>query len=184
MGLRPKKCRNPDCGNSFTPKRSTLEVACSLECAIVIAKIREAKKERQELKKRREDLKTHKDYIQDLQKVFNSYIRERDKNKGCITCSEPLWQKKKFDAGHFYSAGNYPSIRFDENNVHGQCVHCNRDKHGNLAEYSVRLPNRIGKEAFEALRVRAQQFNKLSIPELKALIIKYKERLKQAKKQN
>lgn len=178
MGVRPKKCKNPDCGKMFTPKRSTLEAACSLQCAIVVSRLRQEKKERQELRKRREALKTHKDYVQDLQKVFNKYIRERDKNKGCISCSEPLWQKDKFDAGHFYSAGLYPNLRFHEDNVHGQCVHCNQHKHGNIVEYTVRLPYRIGDERFNNLRNMAQQSNKLSIPELKALIIKYKEKYK------
>jgi len=33
MKVKPKKCRNSECGNIFTPKFSTLEKYCSAKCA-------------------------------------------------------------------------------------------------------------------------------------------------------
>ena len=92
----------------------------------------------------KEELKTHSDYVKELQIVFNKYIRLRDKDKPCISCKNML--KGKFDAGHFYSVGNYPGLRFNEDNVHGQCVHCNQWRGGNLHEYKDNLKIRIGEE--------------------------------------
>lgn len=130
---------------------------------------RDWQKEKKQIK---EKLKTHKDFIQDLQKVFNTYIRLRDQNKGCISCGQNL--SKKYDAGHYFSVGKYPNLRFDEDNVHAQCVHCNQHLHGNIAEYSIRLSRRIGKQRFESLIEKRKTTLKLSIPEIKEKIEHYK----------
>ena len=111
------------------------------------------------------------------QKVFNAYIRKRDEFKNCISCNRPLQGKR--DAGHFYAAGSNPSIRFHEDNVHGQCVHCNRDKHGNLLEYREGLIKRIGMVRFLELEdLKFTKTSKYSIEELKELIKKYKNLLR------
>ena len=54
-------------------------------------------------------------------------------------------------AGHKYSAGQHPITRFDEDNVHGQCIHCNTYLHGNLEDYRKNLINKIGIEKVEEL---------------------------------
>jgi hypothetical protein len=70
---------------------------------------------------------------------FNRFIRERDKEMGCISCGGKVEQ-----AGHFYSAGHNAGLRFNEKNVNGQCVRCNHFLSGNLNEYRKRLIERIG----------------------------------------
>jgi len=93
------------------------------------------------------DSKTIKKYkkktISQLHKLatkhFNKFIRERDKNKGCVSCDSYTFS----DAGHYYSAGHYPPLRYNENNVHGQCKQCNYFLHGNLIEYKNRITKRI-----------------------------------------
>ncbi len=133
-------------------------------------------KRKKQVKKQREELKTHKDWLKDLQKVFNKYIRLRDQGKNCISCNRVL--KGKYDAGHFFSVGAYPNLRFNEDNVHAQCVHCNQHKHGNIAEYSIRLPQKIGLERFEELQQSRSSTLKLSIPEIKTKIEVYKQKIK------
>jgi len=100
--------------------------------------------------------KTVPKLLQLAQKVFNAYIRKRD-NLGnyfvCISCQKPK-ALGQMHAGHFFSAGHNPSVRFDEDNVHGQCIHCNTYQHGNLAKYKDNLIRKIGKERFEALEVK------------------------------
>lgn len=54
------------------------------------------------------------------------------------------------NAGHFYHA----VLDFDEENINGQCVRCNKWMHGNLAPYSVYLLNKLGKKKFDALNIR------------------------------
>ena len=174
MQVKPKKCRN--CKQTFTPKRSTLEVVCSLHCALSEAKKKTAKDWQKEKAKRKEDLMTHKDYVQKLQPIFNKFIRVRDKNQPCISCESPL--PKKYDAGHCFPAGHYANLRFNEYNCHAQCIVCNQHKHGNQSEYLLRLPKRIGMAKYERLLVQRHENTKLTINELKTLIIKYREKTK------
>lgn len=186
-----RKCKNPSCGKRFTPTFSRLQKACSVECSVLLGRIEREKQEKKsakekraawarEKKERKEKLMTASDWRQLLQIAFNAYIRERDRHKPCISCDRPL--QGKFDAGHFYSVGSYPNLRYNEDNVHGQCVHCNRDKHGNHVEYSLRLPARIGEERFGALTEMRQGELKLTIPETQELIKVYRQKLKELRK--
>ncbi len=135
-----------------------------------------------DLKRRKESLLTKKDFMKLLQIAFNAYIRARDQGKPCISCDEIL--KGKYDAGHLFAAGHYPNLAVDEDNVHGQCTQCNQPKSGNQAEYMARLPDRIGKAAFEALLSRRKDALHLSIPEIKELTLYYKQKLKSLKSNN
>jgi len=132
---------------------------------------------RKEKKERKEKLMTASDWRNLLQKVFNTYIRTRDKGKPCVTCNKPF--KGKFDAGHYYSVGSYPNLRYNEDNVHGQCVRCNRDLHGNLAEYAILLPMRIGQDRFDLLTAEKNSVLKLSVDEIQGLIAEYKRKTKE-----
>ena len=74
------------------------------------------------------------------QKHFNAYIRKRDERLPCISCGSGQPEQ----AGHFYSAGHYTALRFNEDNTHGQCVRCNYFLSGNLNNYRIRLEKKIG----------------------------------------
>ena len=86
-------------------------------------------------------------------------------------------QNRKFDAGHFY-ATTYEGIRFHEDNVHGQCVPCNRNKHGNIHEYRKRITERITQNQLDWLDQNRYLKLKLSKTELKQLEIIYKQKIK------
>lgn len=181
--IRLKKCAV--CGSEFMPYRSTQKV-CGTSCAISLGhsniQKQNAKAWQKEKKIRKEGLKTHKDYLKDLEKVVNEFIRVRDKDKPCVSCGSAAGSYT-MSAGHYFPVGSYGNVRFDEDNIHGQCwFNCNKNKHGNLAEYTLRLPNRIGKDRFEQLQVRAKQTTlKLSIPEIKEKIEYYRKRIKELK---
>ena len=174
MKPRAKKC--DICKRPIENRRNSLQVVCSMACALEFNKRKEAKKQREQTKKDKDELLTHSDWLKILQKVFNRFIRERDKHKGCISCGKAL--DKKFDAGHFFSVGSSPDLRFHEDNVHGQCVACNQHAHGNLIEYTLRLPNRIGQARFDELHRLKGKPLKLSIPEIQELIKAYKLKIK------
>ena len=146
------------------------------QCLIKKGKAKAKKDWNVEKKERKEKLKTKSDYLNDFQKVFNKFIRDRDKDKPCISCDKPLINK--FDAGHYFTVGAYPNLRFNEDNVHGQCVACNRDKHGNLLEYTESLPKRIGEERFNQLRENKNKPLNLSKTEIIELIKLYKLKIK------
>ncbi|WP_430827270.1 recombination protein NinG [Chryseobacterium indologenes] len=181
--IKPKEC--VVCGEEFMPFRTT-EKVCSLTCALAYAKSdvdkQNAKAWRKEKKVMKEKLKTHKDWLQDLQKDFNTFIRLRDRDQPCISCGTTK-SDIKYDAGHFWTTGGFPNVRFDEDNCHKQCSNnCNFKKSGNINEYRPRLIEKIGIERFDALEFRARNgVLKLSIPEIKEKISYYRGRIKEMK---
>jgi predicted nucleic acid-binding Zn ribbon protein len=169
--IKDKKCK--ECGNTYTPFNS-LQQVCSHKCHSILTEKKEWKKKKAELKVK---LRTRTEWLNTLQKLFNQWIRLRDKNKGCISCDKPL--TAKFDAGHFLAVGSYPNLRFNEDNVHGQCVHCNQHKHGASAEYFIQLPNRIGLCKFNELLNSRNESLKLTLDEIQELIKIYKLKIKE-----
>jgi hypothetical protein len=177
---KSKRCKI--CKKQFTPTISTLQVTCTtVSCVLIHSKAIKAKNDRLKIQEMREQIKTRQEHLKELQVVFNCYIRERDKGTLCISCERPL--KAKYDAGHFYSVGSYPNLRFDERNVHGQCVECNQHKHGNLIEYGERLLTRIGKQATDELHAAKNGRLSLTVDEIKELVKVYKAKIKSIKNQ-
>jgi len=78
--------------------------------------------------------------------IFSQYIRTRDKK--CFTCNG-----SPDNAGHFF----HNCLDFDEENIHAQCVRCNKWLSGNLAIYSVNLLKLLGQKKFELLNIRHYQ---------------------------
>lgn len=124
-----------------------------------------------------EKLLTHKDYLQMLQVVFNTYIRIRDKDLPCISCG--TLSNVKYDAGHFWNAGNNQFLRFNEDNVNKQCGNnCNVHLSGNFGEYRIGLIEKIGIERVDILEQTRHFTLKLSIAEIKEQILIYKSKIK------
>ena len=138
------------------------------------------KRNKAQKKELKEKTKTLRDYLKELQVVFNKYIRLRDEGLPCISCNKPY--DKNFHASHYFSLGHFPHLRFDELNVHGACVECNVHKHGNIAEYSINLPNRIGYEAYDKLLSKRKEKHKYTRNEVQDLIKLYKQKLKDLQK--
>lgn len=166
-----------ECKSRFKQLRP-LQYLCSYECSVKYAEKKVEDKEKKEVKKIKESLLTHSDYIQLLQKVVNTYIRLRDHGNGCISCDKPL--NSKYDAGHYYPT-TYQYLRFNEDNIHAQCVQCNRDKHGNTHEYTIRLEKKIGFDRLQKLHNDRHKRLELSIHEIKDLIKVYKQKIKELK---
>lgn len=104
------------------------------------------------------------------QKVFNLFIRNRDQDKGCISCGDEVTQ-----AGHYFNAGHYTALRFNEMNVHGQCTRCNCFLHGNLIAYRQGLINRYKEKNVLLLESAARHsVKKWSKTELQWIIENYK----------
>ena len=109
--------------------------------------------------------------LKKAESVFNKWIRERDKDKGCISCGGSVDH-----AGHYFPVGGHSGLRFNEINVNGQCVGCNTYKHGNLIYYRDGLVRRYGlfeTEVWEQ-ECMSNKVNKWSRTELNEIIEKYK----------
>ncbi len=147
--LKEKRCKV--CNSTFTQFRSTQKV-CSVKCARAYAQQKAAEKrereERRENLRRKEGLKTLSDWLKEAQTEFNKFIRLRDAGNLCISCQKP---PKKKNAGHYRSVGAAPELRFEEDNCHLQCEHCNNHKSGNAVDYRINLVNKIGLERVEWL---------------------------------
>ena len=147
--LMAKKCKQ--CKVPFTPVRPMQKV-CSPACAMKIARQVVDKAEKKETKLKLDAMQTKPQLVKKAQTAFNAYIRARDKGKACISCETHLGDKPNtFDAGHYRSVGSAPHMRFVEDNVHGQCKHCNNWLAGNHVEYRKRLIDRIGERQLELL---------------------------------
>lgn len=98
--------------------------------------------------------------------VFSKWIRERDKR--CVTCSTGLAE----NAGHFW----HNILDFDEVNINGQCVRCNKWLSGNLAVYAEYLIKRYGLKKFNKLSARhyiAMKGEHYEIEDYEKIIKKY-----------
>lgn len=183
MKPKPKKCKT--CKQLFQPF-SSMANTCSMECALTFTRAKKQKTiaaaekaEKAEARKAKRQFKeTDTKHLKALaQKTFNAFIRERDKNEGCISCDKPsTWTGGLWHAGHYLTTGAKPQLRFNEFNTNRQCVQCNVFLSGNVAVYKVRLEAKIGKEAVEALEndntkanYRAEDYQRI-IAEYKAKI--------------
>jgi len=102
-----------------------------------------AKAEKKKDKDQREKLKTLSDYESDAKKSFQKFIRLRDAELPCISCGTT--RDVQYAGGHYFEAGKYSALMFDERNCHKQCnKYCNMGKSGNLLEYRKGLIRRFG----------------------------------------
>lgn len=172
------------CRSEFT-KRSISHKTCNPECAITLvnqAKAKEKAKidrlDRVETKKALDRLKSRSDWLKDAQKVFNEFIRERDRAEFCISCQRH--HAGQYHAGHYLSTGARPNLRFDEQNVHKQCQPCNTHLSGNLINYRINLIKKIGLD--EVLRLETDfEPKKYTIDDLKEIIQNYRKKVKMLK---
>lgn len=168
------RCKN--CKEKFEPMRFNQKYCLKDECIRVFVEEAKSKTWKKTKAKMKTDLMTLQDYLKLAQITFNKYIRLRDKGNVCISCQKT---PKKENAGHFYNANNHYNVRFNEDNVHLQCEHCNTFLSGNLLEYRKHIILKIGIERFNILEAKSKQTRKFTKEELKETINIYKKKIKQ-----
>lgn len=190
---QPKQPKEPKereciCGNKFIPRRME-HVVCSPRCLIAKKKA-DAKAERESFKARKQAMKSVKKLKAEAQDAFNDFIRTRDADLPCVSCSTtnpPMQPGGQWDAGHFLSRGAYPELAFNEDNCHKQCKSCNAGS-GKFAHkartvsaaYEEELLRRIGPERLAALK-GPHQVTPLDRQALIDLRATYKAKLKEIK---
>lgn len=173
--MKTKKCKS--CGEMFTPDRPMM-TTCSYQCAIEYAKAQQVKKQNSEKRKAKKEYNENDRSVllKLAQTVFNKYIRERD-GKTCISC-DFKGEGRQIHAGHYMSQGGNSALRFSEFNCHSQCVQCNTYRSGNLANYRLRLIEKIGID--EVVRLETTKNTKLwTVEELKEIIETYRIKTKE-----
>ena len=189
---KPKKCKNPACGDSFVPQRLG-QAVCGYKCGLAIKEVNQAKAGkalaqigRREIRVRKEKLKTRADHLREAQAAINEYVRLRDAHLPCISCDSmpndnDLMTGSRWDAGHYRSVGACPELRFEPLNIHRQCVKCNRNLSGNAVEYRIRLVLRIGAESVAWLE-GPHEPRKYTVEEIKTIKAEYRAKTRELKK--
>jgi hypothetical protein len=108
-------------------------------------------------------------------KACHQYIHLRDAGRPCISCGAALTGRA--DAGHYISAGSCTALRFDERNIHLQCVRCNMFLSGNLRAYREGLIQKIGLDQVLDLE-STQPLVKTSAAWYKEIELKYRDKIK------
>ena len=92
---------------------------------------------------------------------------------------------KTLQAGHYFPVQGYDGLRFDEDNVHGECAGCNCFDESHLIHYGTRLEKKIGGDKYTELYEKAQQYKregyKWSRAELEEKITYYKSKIQEYK---
>ncbi len=110
-----------------------------------------------------EKLKNKSDFEKDLEKEINHIVRLIDKGQECISSGVKNYQ---VNAGHLYSVGSFPALRFNLLNIYNQSVQDNMHKAGNGVIYKERIKEVFGQdvsEEIEGLKAKYKLLD-LSIP--------------------
>lgn len=144
-----------------------------------------AKVDRAETRRRKESAKTPQKLKKEAEHEFNAFIRARDAHLPCISCGAPPPDLSGLhagrDAGHYRSVGSAAHLRYHEDNVNAQCVHCNQHGAGRAVEYRIGLIARIGEARVVALETN-NTIRKWQHDELREIRDTYKAKLKELRK--
>jgi len=92
------------------------------------------------------------DLKKELTRLFNKKVRLRDTQPDgwgkCISCGKPIqYGTSDCHAGHYVPAGNSTRLKWEDDNVNGQCgASCNKFKGGNYHEYRKGMIEKYGEE--------------------------------------
>lgn len=187
MIAKPQKlkvCKVCKCNFLAAPGLLRAKV-CGPVCAMTLgwsARIKAEKvrqvKERRETKEKLAQLKSKSAFAREAQSAVNQFIRLRDAALPCISCGR--YHQGAYDAGHYLSRGARPELRFDELNIHKQCVPCNQHLSGNVVLYRINLLEKIGTDGVAYLE-GPHEPKKYTIDDLKAIKADYTARVRELK---
>ena len=115
-----------------------------------------------------------------LDKWFSRFIRLRDTDHfgygTCITCSK-RYPFQKLDAGHWQSRAKM-ATRFDERNVHSQCVSCNRFNGGESYSHGYQIAIKYGEEVKDRIEYKSNGAYHMTDDERKHLTEYYRTKVR------
>jgi hypothetical protein len=70
----------------------------------------------------------------------------------CISCNyKGYYIRDKIQAGHFFQSRNFGGVRWNFDNIHGQCQFCNGGRQGNVYRYYKKLVSKIGQSRIDKI---------------------------------
>jgi hypothetical protein len=139
------------CTTKFTARFSSFQKTCEEPSCIIkwskLAREKEAKKEhvawKKEAKERSAKLGDLKATLQDNVNKITAII---DGAMNCLSCDASISQLNRANAGHRWSVGANPHLRYNLHVIHRQGVCCNKWKSGNPDGYDKGLVSIYGQE--------------------------------------
>jgi len=167
-----RKCKY--CKEYYEPKHTTTEPCPKYECRIKHLEANTSKINRANKSVAKEKIKSYSQRLGEAKRVFQKWIRMRDKDLPCQACLKPI--RGIAHGCHVFKAELFSGVIFDERNCFIGCVKCNLYLNGNEVQYLENLKHRFGEEWVEQLRKDAHETRKkkYSNDELEAIKIKYK----------
>ena len=105
--------------------------------------------------------------------LISEYVRRKAQGR-CFTCGIVRYWKKQ-DAGHcFHGKGDFNFI-----NIQCQCTSCNRHKHGNGAEFMIRLIYKYGQGKVDNMIYEINKKTKYIISELEEIKFYLKQKIEE-----
>lgn len=164
------------CGKPFTPMRIT--PVCSYLCALQFNEQKEVDKRYKEAKAEVNKM----NYDKVLETQINLIVRLIDKGHSCIT-GDYKYGSYRVAAGHFYSVGSNPTLRYNLLNIFAQSFSDNDHKGGKGSNYALRLKEIFGNEIREEIESLPAKYKELHLTSLDKLdaIMKAKQIVKELK---
>ena len=165
------------CKAKFDPNYNTMQKACSVRCALDLAKHDKERKRKAETRQMRSELRENDRsyWMKAAQTEFNKWVRLRDKDLACISCGRH--HQGQYHAGHYRTRGANPELSLEPLNCHKQCAPCNNHKSGDIVNYRINLVNRIGQDKVDWLE-GPHKPKKYTIADLKEIRAHYKALIK------
>lgn len=146
-----------------------------LDSTQIRAKKHVQKEQKKEQSAKKEENRSKSYFEKQLEHEINAIVRLIDAEKGCISCNHG-WEKpwtRQAHAGHKFSVGSNPTLRYNLFDIFLQCSICNNWKSGNERKYDKGLITHYGQEMLEYIHELPSKYKELhlSIEELKQAII-------------
>ena len=116
----------------------------------------------------------------DFQKAVRMEAADANGMCICVTCGARK-HYKDMNAGHFVS-GRSNGVLFVEENVHVQCVRCNKFLSGNQEAYTEFMLSTYGEETVDAIRAARHKTVQFSRDDLLRMRAGYRDRWKEQEK--
>ena len=154
---------------------NTTEGKLFLDSTQIRAKKHVQKEQRKEQSAKKEESRSKSYFEKQLEHEINAIVRLIDADKGCISCNhgwDKPWTRQRH-AGHKFSVGSNPTLRYNLFDIFLQCSICNNWKSGNEREYDKGLITHYGQEMLEYIQELPLKYKELhlSIEELNQAII-------------
>ena len=200
---KPVTCKNPECKIKFTPQVNYSNLIVSGYCpecrfAREMAKRRiqsdkmnhrepisdkMALKSKIEVVRKKRTTELSQKSLPELHGIaerhFNKFIRLRDRIDEftfyCPTCrTYKRIVGKQYQACHCFPAGKFSSLKYNEKNVYGGCLHCNYYQHGTNYIYNDWVREKIGEAEYNKLKMLSNISGEMGRFEVIQIIETYK----------